>query len=201
MRRTVFVLLLVLVFQPFVETLAGKPSQRAFKVRKEDSHVGFSITKWLVVKEEGRFREVEGEIEYDPQNPAATKVRLVIKTTSIDSRNAGRDRALRSEEFLHVEKHPLMTFSSTSVSASSKDQLNVEGDITLRGVTKRITVPVKVLGVNYAGREIGHVAGFESTFVLNREEFGVAKGWDALGKEVTVTLLIGANSISWAAVK
>jgi hypothetical protein len=68
------------------------------------------------------------------------------------------------------------------------------GDITIRGIAKRITIPVKVTGVAFAGSEIGQIAGFESEFVINREDFGVAKGWDVIGKDVTINLLVGASS-------
>jgi polyisoprenoid-binding protein YceI len=166
---------------------------KTFAVRKEDSHIGFAVYKWAVFKEEGRFKDFAGSIVYDPRNPAAGSVEFTVQTNSVDSRNEGRDRALRSREFFNVEKYPTLNFKSTSVTVKNADTLLVTGDLTLRGMTKRLTIPVKVLGVNRVG-ELGELAGFESSFVLNREDFGIARGWDIISKEATVHLMIGASS-------
>ena len=165
-----------------------------FKVRKEDSHVGFSIYKWAVIKEEGRFRDFDGTIQYDPNNPHSTQVQFTIKAASIDSRNESRDGALRSEEFFHVTKYPTLSFVSAGILSAQEGILSVEGDLTIRGITKRVTIPVKVLGVTNAGKELGTLVGFESTFVINREDYRVGDGWRVIGKEATIQLLIGAGS-------
>lgn len=166
---------------------------KTFAVRKEDSHIGFAVYKWAVFKEEGRFKDFAGSIFYDPGNPVAGSVEFTVQTNSVDSRNEGRDRALRSREFFNVEKYPTLNFKSTKVAVKNADTLLVTGDLTLRGVTKRLTIPVKVLGVNRVG-DLGELAGFESSFVVNREDFGIARGWDIISKEATVHLMIGASS-------
>lgn len=164
-----------------------------YTVRKEDSHIGFSIYKWAVFKEEGRFKDFSGSIVYDRKNPTSSRVEFIVMVKSIDSRNDGRDSALRSEEFFHVERHPTLTFKSTQVTARGADTLLVSGDLTMRGVTRRITIPVKVLGTHRV-RDIGELAGFESTFTVNREDFGIARGWDIISTEATIHLMIGAAS-------
>ncbi len=167
-------------------------------VRKDDSNIGFSIYKWAVIKEEGRFRDFDGTIQYDPQDPLSTQVQFTIKAASVDSRNESRDGALRSEDFFHVAKYPALTFKSTRIVSFENDMMTVEGDLAIRGITKRVSIPVKVLGVTNAGRELGTLVGFESTFVINREDFNVGKGWGVIGKEATIHLLIGAGSGSVA---
>ena len=167
--------------------------RKAYVVRKEDSLIGFAVYKWAVFKEEGRFKDFEGTIMYDRQNPAASQVDFTVRVNSIDSRNDNRDRALRSKDFFNAEKFPTLTFSSTAVSAKGVDTLLVTGDLTIRGVRKRLTIPVRTLGINRVG-EIGELAGFESTFVINREDFGVARGWDIISKEATIHLMVGAAS-------
>ncbi|MEP0823460.1 MAG: YceI family protein [Ignavibacterium sp.] len=162
-------------------------------VRKEDSHVGFSIYKWGVFKEEGRFRDFSGTIKFDPNDPSRTAVSFTIQAASIDSRNERRDLALRSEEFFHISRFPTLTFKSTGA-FHQNDLLMIEGDMTIRGISKRMTIPVKVLGINNAGRDRGTLVGFESTFTINREEFGVGEGWHILSKEATIHLLIGAGT-------
>lgn len=106
-----------------------------FKVRRDDSHIGFSISKWGIIKEEGRFRDFSGTIFYDPANPGRTRVEFTVQTQSIDSRNENRDRALRSEEFFYVTRYPIMAFRSTRTTLSEHDILLVEGDLTIRGIT------------------------------------------------------------------
>jgi polyisoprenoid-binding protein YceI len=199
-RICAFVLFGIVSWVLVPQTECG-PKKHLFKVRVEDSHIGFSIQKWLVVKEEGRFKEFEGEILFDPASPTTMSVEFAVKTASIDSRNERRDGALRSEEFLFVNRYPLMTFRSVKASTQSTNEVLIEGDLTIRGVTKRMAIPVRIIGVNYAGREIGSVAGFESTFSVNREDFGVGLGWDVLGKDVTIHLLIGANSTTLASTR
>lgn len=166
---------------------------QTFSVRKEDSHISFAIYKWKVFKEEGRFKDFTGTIIYDPKNPAVSQVEFTVQANSIDSRNADRDGALRSKEFFNVAQYPTLGFTSQQVAQKGTDTLLVTGALTMRGVTKAITIPVKILGVNRVG-DMGLLAGFESTFVINREDFGIARGWDIIGKEATIHLLIGAGS-------
>lgn len=180
----------------FPTVLSAQPL--TLNVRKEDSHIGFSIYKWAVIKEEGRFRDFDGTIVFDPNNPLSTQVQFTIKAASIDSRNSGRDGALRSEEFFYVSRYPTLSFISTGAHSAENGILNIEGDLTIRGITKRVTIPVKVLGVTNAGRELGTLVGFESTFVINREDFRVGDGWGVIGKEATIHLLVGAGSGSVA---
>jgi len=162
------------------------------KIRKEDSHVGFAVTKWAVFKEEGRFRDFDGVIEFDPNNFPATKVEFTIQSASVDSRNDGRDRALRSREFFHVSQYPTLTFKSISARTVDQKTLQIEGDLTIRGRTKRISVTVTVLGINRAGRELGTLVGFEAAFIINREDFNVGEGWDIISKDAVITLHIGS---------
>lgn len=164
------------------------------KVRPEDSHVGFSISKWGIIKEEGRFREFSGKIKYDPSHPSGTEVEFTVYTRSVDSRNERRDNALRSHEFFHVSRYPTMTFKSTRTIAQHDGQLLIEGELTIRGITKHVTVPVKVLGLKDTGSELGTLAGFEAMFTVDREEFGIGDGWAIIGREATIQLLIGAGS-------
>ena len=166
---------------------------QTFNVRKEDSHIGFAIYKWKVFKEEGRFKDFAGTIVYDPKNPATSQVEFTVQANSIDSRNADRDGALRSKDFFNVAQYPTLGFKSRQVEKKSADTLLVTGDLTMRGVTKPITIPIKLLGINRVG-DMGLLAGFESTFAINREDFGIARGWDIISKEATVHLMIGASN-------
>jgi len=180
----------VLVF--FFSTVACAQVM-TLQVRKEDSQIAFSVYKWGVFKEEGRFRDFDGTVEFDPSDPSATKVEFAVNTSSIDSRNERRDRALRSDEFFSVAQYPSMRFKSSRVSAKG-DKLTVHGDLTIRGITKRIAIPVKIVGVHRAGGRLGTLVGFESDFTINREDFHVGDGWSVIDKTVSIHLLIGTGT-------
>lgn len=167
---------------------------KEYKVRREDSQVGFTIYKWMVIKEEGRFKDFDGSIMFDPGNPSATSVEFHIKAGSIDSRNSDRDDVLRSKEYFDVAKHQMLSFKSVSAEEKDKSHLLVTGDLTIKGKTKRIVVPVTLLGINAVGGDLGELAGFESIFTINRLDFGVGDSGPLLGKEVSIHLMIGAST-------
>ena len=157
------------------------------RISRTYTHVEFTIHKWSVLKQEGSFRDCSGEIVLDADHPAGSQVHLAVQLASIDTRNATRDRVLLGEDFFDAQHHPLMIFASTTIApGNSKDVFDVTGDITIRGVTRRITVPVKS----------GTVGGFESNFTLDRTDFGVnGTRWSGgklqLSKEVEVHLAVG----------
>ncbi|HSK80806.1 MAG TPA: YceI family protein [Thermoanaerobaculia bacterium] len=166
-----------------------------YKVDAGHSGVNFTI-RHFVTNTPGRFKDFDGTIKYDKQNPAASSVEFTIKTPSIDTDNDDRDNHLRGGDFFEVEKFPTMTFVSKKVAAKDADTLEVTGDLTIKGVTKPVTIPVEVLGT--AKTPNGEKAGFESTFTINRKDYGIS--WNrvmdsgaVLGDDVKVTISIEAN--------
>ena len=166
-----------------------------FHVEPVNGTVSFSVMKWGVIREEGSFRDFKAQIHYDRAEPAKSQVSFEVKTASIDTKNGSRDSTLRSEHFLDVKKHPAITFKSVRVVPKSATTADVTGDLTIRGVTKRITVPVRLIGISKVeGREL---AGFETEFKINRNTYGVTGGgWVAefpgvLGDEVTIRIIAG----------
>jgi polyisoprenoid-binding protein YceI len=119
----------------------------------------------LLNKPLGTFHTFVGEIVADAQQLSASQVRFSIDATSIDTKNEKRDQHLRSEDFLFVEKYPTITFVSTGI---IKDGLRyaVQGDLEIRGVTKRVTIPVTV-----EQRQDEMIV--QGSISLNRREFGV----------------------------
>lgn len=167
-----------------------------YKVDPDHSGVSFTI-RHFVTNVPGRFQDFDGVIKYDKQNPAASSVNFTIQATSIDTANADRDNHLRGADFFDVQKFPTITFASTAVKAVDADTLEVTGDMTMHGVTKKITVPVEVLGSMKTPR--GEKAGFESAFKIDRKEFGVTwnraldAGGAVLGDQVSITIAIEAD--------
>ena len=166
-----------------------------YTVEPVNGTVSFTIMKWGVFKEEGTFREFSGRIVYDKTDVAKSKVEFEIEAESVDTKNKNRDSTLRSPEFLDVKKYPALRFRSVRVVPRPDGLANVTGDLTIHGVTKRITVPVRLVGTRKEGKT--ELAGFETTFTIDRRHFGVTGGrWVAespnvLGNEVTIRIVAG----------
>ena len=176
-------------------TVAFAAAPRTYEVSRTDSDLSFSIVKWQVFKEAGRFRDFSGRMMYDAVNPAASSIEVTVQAASIDTKNSTRDEVLRSDDFFDAARYPTLSFKSTRVRAVSEERLEVTGDLTIRGVTRQITIPVKRLGVGEVANE-GEIAAFETEFTLDRTEFGVnGSRWSGgkllLSKEVNIHLVIG----------
>jgi polyisoprenoid-binding protein YceI len=137
--------------------------------------VGAVARHLMVTKVRGYFKEVSGTITVG-EDPVQSSVEVHIKSASIETGVGDRDNHLRSPDFLDVENYPELTFKSTRVVKLDGADLVVAGDLTIRGTTKEIELPVEFLGVSKSpwGSE---VIGFSSTIELDREDFGMT--WNA----------------------
>lgn len=179
-------------------TFAAPPQSEAktYRISKTYTTLSFTATKWMVFKEEGMFQDFTGSLTYDPADPSAYAIDVTVQSASLDTRNSTRDGVLRSDDFFDVAKFPTLSFRSVSVASTGPDSLNVTGDLTIHGVTKRITVPVRVIGARVMPG-IGDFAGFETTFTIDRRDFGVlGTRWSgnkiAIDPAVAIHLIIGA---------
>ena len=127
-------------------------------------HLGYSM---LV----GRFNKFEGAFTWDKDNPQAAVINVTVETASIDSNWAERDKHLRNEDFLNVDKYPQATFKGTKYTGDASGG-KMEGVLTLHGVSKPITLDVKAIG---EGPDPwgGYRAGFEATTSIRRADFGM----------------------------
>jgi polyisoprenoid-binding protein YceI len=178
--------------------LAGLPALAAdtYTLDAGHSEVSFQI-RHLMSQVRGRFNEFSGTIALDTAKPESSSVEFKIKSASIDTALPDRDKHLRSADFFDVEKHPEIVFKSTAIKATGKDSYSVTGNLTLRGVTKQITLPVTFLGTmrDPWGND---KAGFETTTTVNRKDFGMV--WNAaldaggfiLGDDVKVSIALEA---------
>jgi polyisoprenoid-binding protein YceI len=170
-----------------------------YKVEPTNGTISFTITKWSVIKEEGTFRKFAGNITFDPERPAEASVEFKVDSSSVDTKNANRDTTVRSDNFLDVAKHPYLTFRSTKVIPRGNNAFNVIGDLTIKGVTRRITIPVRLLGMT-SQKGVGDIASFETRFTIDRRQWGVTGGrWVAsspgvLANEVTIEIVAGGIS-------
>jgi len=169
---------------------------KVYVVSKVYTTLSFTATKWMVFKEEGLFQDFSGTLIYSSQDPSKCRIDVTVQSASLDTRVANRDKVLRSDDFFDVEKFPTLSFRSTSVTAAGIETYSVEGDLTIHGVTKHITVPIKVIGVRVMPG-IGDFAGFETTFIIDRRDYGVlGSRWSgntlAIDPTVVIHLIIGA---------
>lgn len=135
------------------------------------TEIGFVARHAMVTKVRGNFEEFEGSAVVDQANPTASVVKAVIKTASVNTGNADRDGHVRGDDFFAVEQFPEMTFESTSFDISGQSG-TVTGDLTLKGITKPVTLDVEVFGVEED--PFGNVRiGFEASTKINRKDFGV----------------------------
>jgi polyisoprenoid-binding protein YceI len=145
-------------------------------------HLGFS---WLI----GRFDKFEGAFSYDEKNPGASKIQVDIDTSSLNSNHAERDKHLRSADFLDTGKFPKATFVSKSVTAKDGGKATIVGDLTLRGVTKPVTIEAAYIGGG-ADPWGGFRQGFEGTTKIALADFGVPTDLGPASKEVQLDLHI-----------
>ena len=168
-----------------------------FVVDKVHSEVGFKV-RHIFTPVRGRFTDYEGTFQLDKAKPEASSVAFTAKAASIDTANANRDKHLKGDDFFAVEKFPEITFKSTEIKATGKDKYSVTGDLTMRGVTKKVTLAASFLGFGKDpwGNE---KAGFEAEVVLNRKDFGINwnkaldEGGFLLGDDVTATIALELN--------
>jgi len=172
-------------------------ASQEYTIDASHSSVGFSV-RHIVSRTTGKFTDFSGSLVYDAAKPSESSVNATIKMASIDTDNERRDGHLKSDDFFNVEKYPDMTFMSSSVKAKG-NMLMVTGDLTMHGVTRKVVLPVEVLGAGTHPMTKAGVAGFQADLVVKRSDFGVNTWTDAagvLGDEVKVTLLVEALASS-----
>ncbi|MDO5740646.1 MAG: YceI family protein [Ornithinimicrobium sp.] len=139
------------------------------------TQIGFTTRHAMVTKVRGAFNEVEGSATTGPGLQDA-QIEIVIQAGSVDTRSADRDAHLASADFFDVETYPTLTFRSTEVIAVDADTLRVVGDLTIKDVTRPVTIDFDFAGA--AQDPFGNVrVGFEGSTVINRKDFGLT--WNA----------------------
>ncbi len=146
------------------------------------SHLSYS---WVL----GRFNTFEGQFSFDEKNPDASKVEVTIDTASVDTNHAKRDKHLRGDDFLDVEKYPKATFVSTNIRPTGKDTAVIIGDLTLHGVTRKIEILAKHIG---AGDDPwgGYRRGFEGTTTFALKDFNIKKDLGPTSQTIELFLSI-----------
>lgn len=153
-----------------VDQLAG-----AWTIDGSHSSLGFVARHAMVTKVRGAFNDFTGTATIGA-NLADSSVEVRIVAASVDTRNAQRDEHLRSNDFFGSDEHPEIVFVSTAVAQTGADSVDITGDLSIKGVTKSITIPFTFDGA--ATDPFGNLrAGFEGSVVVNRKDFGIE--WNA----------------------
>ena len=163
------------------------------------AQASFAARHMMITTVRGSFNKITGTINFDPANPAAASVEVVIDTTSMTSTGVEqRDQHLQSPDFLDVANYPTMTFKSTSVEPyDNGSKAKISGNLTIKGVTKPVVLDAELLGQGKTPFGTT-VAGFNGKTKINREDFGLTwnmaletGGW-LVAKEVTIELDVEA---------
>ena len=150
------------------------------------NHFGFSNPS-------GKFSEVEGDLVFDETHPEKSAVNVTIKTTSLVTGLTKFDSHLKSADFFNVEKFPTATFVSKKVTVTGKNKAKIEGDLTLLGVTKAVTLNVKFnkAGVSMVTQK--QTIGFSATTVITRSDFGLTYAVPGVSDKVNLMIEVEAN--------
>ena len=145
----------------------------------------------------GHFEDYSAQLTLDPDNIANATCSFTVQTKSITTFNRKRDTHLRSDEFFDTGKHPTMTFKSTKILPKGGNRFTIEGDLTIRGITKEISAPLTFHGIKPNPlKPTQMVSGFTTQFTINRLDFKVGNGkffdMGVMDKEVDITISIEA---------
>jgi len=154
----------------------------------------FKVKHMMITNVKGQFSGVSGKLSLDEQDVTNSKVEVTIPTATLNTREPDRDTHLKSADFFDVEKFPTLSFKSTSVIRRPDDELEVEGDLTIHGVTRKVRLAVE--GPTAAGKDPwGNTRiGASAIAKINRKDYGLV--WNAaletggllVGDDVTITL-------------
>lgn len=163
--------LIALTVSTSILALSLQAQAATYNIDASHTTIGFAVKHMVVANVKGSFGDFSGTINYDADAPETMSASAVIKVASIDTKNADRDAHLRNEDFFDAEQFPEITFQTTSVSGTAPD-LTLTGDLTMKGVTKEISLPVELSGpiTDPWGNERIGLSG-ETT--INRKDFNI----------------------------
>ena len=176
-----------------VGMVTGMNATTRWTIDPGHSAVGFSVRHLMITNVRGEFEKFRGDVTYDAAHPEATRIEATIDVASLNTREAKRDADLRSALFFDVEKHPQMTFASKSARAAGDGNLEITGDLTIRGTTHEVTLSVRDISAAKDMRGNSRIGATAST-KIKRSDFemtwnkALETGGVVVGEVVTITL-------------
>jgi len=168
MKRT-----LLAGFAVFLLSIPILASGATYQIDPDHSSFQFKVRHMTVSNVRGEFKKVKGVVTIDEKDLTGLKVEVTLDAASVNTDNAKRDDHLRSEDFLDAAKYPTITFVSKKVTKVDENRLKVVGDLTIRGVTREVSVDVDGPSpeVKDPGGNIRR--GATGTLKINRKDFGM----------------------------
>jgi len=162
-----------------------------YTIDNSHSSVVFRIMHQNISYTQGRFNKISGKLNLD-EDTKKSSVQITIEASSIDTNNSMRDIHLRKSEFLDAKNYPEIAFESTSLEKLEGDVLQVNGNLTLHGIRKKISIEMRETG---RGKDLwgGYRVGHSSNFTIKRSDFGITHMEKSIGDEVH--LMISLESI------
>jgi polyisoprenoid-binding protein YceI len=166
------------------------PAFAAETYQLEKTHVDllFSINHAGFTEKHGSFRELDATLRYDEQHPENSQIDVTVKTASVDTGFPARDTDLKSDKFFDVAKYPEMHFVSTKVAREANQGLRIDGELTLHGVTKPLTLHAKLNKAAPNPFDKKPTLGFSASGSLQRSKFGMSTYLPMIGDAVTLTI-------------
>ncbi|MDT8445311.1 MAG: YceI family protein [bacterium] len=169
-----------------------------FTVDPVHSTIGFRVPHMMISKVRGNFKEFTGTFDFDEKTKKLSQIKAEVQTVSLDTQNEKRDGHLRSPDFFDSQKFPMLRFESTKITQKG-DRYEVTGNLTIKDVTKSVTLKGELLGVGkgFKGKTL---VGFEAQGEINRKDFGmtwnrmIETGGFAVGDEVQLVIEIEASN-------
>ena len=186
-----------LIFTAGIVLAAQAWAADTYTIDPNHSSISFSVKHMMVSTVTGVFGDFTGSVTYDPKDQAAFKADAVIQVKSIDTRTPKRDDHLRGPDFFDAEKFPTITFTAKKLDKEDA-QTVLTGDLTMKGVTKEVSIPVSIAGP-VQGMGGASVIGLSGSFTLNRQDYGVSwnktldNGGFVVGNDVKVEINVEAH--------
>jgi len=173
------------------------PAVGTYDIDVSHTRLGFAVRHMAVSKVRGEFKEFSGTLELD-EDPVDSKISVTMQAATVETKDANRDNHLRTNDFFDVENHPTWTFTSTAIRPVTATEWQVDGDLTIRGVTKQVTLDATLEGVVQDPYGF-HRVGFSASTTINRDDFGVSfnaaleTGGLVVSKKVDIDLEVEAT--------
>jgi len=187
--KTFLVLMFFLLVQP---NPSAEIDKKTYTIDTGHTFVTFEVRRFDMLDVVSTFRDISGTITLDPDNIHETEATITIKTASLESGNPRRDNAVKSPNFLHTEEFPEITFNSKRLKKSGQHWI-AEGELTIRGVTRSVDLPVRITGPQKDPTGLTAVA-IKGEITINRQDFGIPfnrklpNGADFIGNEVNIEI-------------
>jgi len=181
----------LLLFRP--EAPSAAPG---WAIDKAHSRVTFTVTKWGFAEVEGRFYDFAGTIAFDEQHPELSRIDWRVRVASVETGAPNRDKALQGADYFDAARFPEIHFASERVVPLGNGRFDVQGQMTIRGKTRQLTIKATYGGTHAIPKE-GTYAIFQSEFTIDRYDYGVVGGsmlGAAISREVHVKLIAAGRS-------